>query len=57
MACSLYWRYYKDHEYSNGNTNAKTIKCQIRCYDADANRVNEGGSNFTSSIIVYEVAN
>ena len=29
VAGSLYWRYYKDHEYSNGNTNAKTIKCQL----------------------------
>jgi len=56
-AGSLYWRYYKDHEYANSNTNAKTIKCQVRCYDADTNRVNEGGSNFTSSIIVYEISN
>jgi len=55
-AGSLYWRYYKDHEYANSNTNAKTIKCQVRCYDADTNRINESGS-FTSSIIVYEVAN
>ena len=53
---SLYWRYYKDHEYANGSTVAKTIKCQMRCYDTDTNRVNEGGS-FVSSIIVYEVAN
>jgi len=52
---STYWRYYKDHEYTNSNTTAKTIKCQVRCYDSDSNTVNEGGSNFTSSILVLEV--
>tara|TARA_B100000579_G_scaffold155962_1_gene126863 strand:+ start:526 stop:1038 length:513 start_codon:yes stop_codon:yes gene_type:complete len=53
---STYWRYYKDHEYANSNTNAKTIKCQMRNYDSDSNTINESG-NFVSSIIVYEVAN